>query len=529
MIQRIKRMLGIGKPDPSQGNSLIINIERLERRVALLENGVLEEYTVEREGDQNIVGSIFKGRVKNIEPGLKAMFVDIGLEKNAFLHFWDAIPAALDTGLEEIEREGRPKKQQKKITSKDIPDIYPIGSEIMIQVSKGPIGTKGPRVTTNISLAGRYLVLMPYTEQFGISRKIEDPKERQRLRRIMQKLSVPEGMGIIMRTVAQGTRARHFVRDLAMLMEQWNEVEDRRDRNPAPVCTFQEPGLIERTARDFLTDEIDQVLCDDAAMTDQIREIAGKISRRAKRRIHHLASAPVPVFEKVGIQKQIDEAFSRQVWLPCGGYIVIDETEALISIDVNTGRNRGSKDVDKMILETNVEAAVEVARQLRLRNIGGLVVVDFIDMRHRKDQQAVYKAMKDRLKKDKAKTQVLQISPIGLMEMTRQRLNESLRETMYEPCPYCQGRGRVKTTMTMSVEIQRKLNSVIHKHRETLGDLVVVVNADVLNRFKSEDSKLLVEIERQHSGRLIFRSDPALHRERFVIVDASTDRTIEQG
>jgi len=529
MIQRIKRMLGIGKPDPSQGNSLIINIERLERRVALLEDGVLEEYTVEREGDQNIVGSIFKGRVKNIEPGLKAMFVDIGLEKNAFLHFWDAIPAALDTGLEEIEREGRPKKQQKKITSKDIPDIYPIGSEIMIQVSKGPIGTKGPRVTTNISLAGRYLVLMPYTEQFGISRKIEDPKERQRLRRIMQKLSVPEGMGIIMRTVAQGTRARHFVRDLAMLLEQWSEVEDRRDRNPAPVCTFQEPGLIERTARDFLTDEIDQVLCDDAAMTDTIREIAGKISRRAKRRIHHLASAPVPVFEKVGIQKQIDEAFSRQVWLPCGGYIVIDETEALISIDVNTGRNRGSKDVDKMILETNVEAAVEVARQLRLRNIGGLVVVDFIDMRHRKDQQAVYKAMKDRLKKDKAKTQVLQISPIGLMEMTRQRLNESLRETMYEPCPYCQGRGRVKTTMTMSVEIQRKLNSVIHKHRDTLGDLVVVVNADVLNRFKSEDSKLLVEIERQHSGRLIFRSDPALHRERFVIVDASTDRTIEQG
>ncbi|HEY8961068.1 MAG TPA: Rne/Rng family ribonuclease [Luteolibacter sp.] len=529
MIQRIKRMLGIGKPDPSQGNSLIINIERLERRVALLENGVLEEYTVEREGDQNIVGSIFKGRVKNIEPGLKAMFVDIGLEKNAFLHFWDAIPAALDTGLEEIEREGRPKKQQKKITSKDIPDIYPIGSEIMIQVSKGPIGTKGPRVTTNISLAGRYLVLMPYTEQFGISRKIEDPKERQRLRRIMQKLSVPEGMGIIMRTVAQGTRARHFVRDLAMLLEQWSEVEDKRDRNPAPVCTFQEPGLIERTARDFLTDEIDQVLCDDAAMTDQIREIAGKISRRAKRRIHHLQSAPVPVFEKVGIQKQIDEAFSRQVWLPCGGYIVIDETEALISIDVNTGRNRGSKDVDKMILETNVEAAVEVARQLRLRNIGGLVVVDFIDMRHRKDQQTVYKAMKDRLKKDKAKTQVLQISPIGLMEMTRQRLNESLRETMYEPCPYCQGRGRVKTTMTMSVEIQRKLNSVIHKHRDTLGDLVVVVNADVLNRFKSEDSKLLVEIERQHSGRLIFRSDPSLHRERFVIVDASTDRTIEQG
>ncbi|MCF7667518.1 MAG: Rne/Rng family ribonuclease [Akkermansiaceae bacterium] len=528
MIQHIKRLFGIGKPDPMHGNSLIINVEKLERRVALLEDGVLEEYSVEREGDQNIVGGIFKGRVKNIEPGLKAMFVDIGLDKNAFLHFWDAIPAALDAGLEEIQREGK-KKSAKKITSKDIPDIYPVGSEIVIQVSKGPIGTKGPRVTTNISLAGRYLVLMPFTEQFGISRKIEDPKERARLRKIVQKLSVPEGMGVIMRTVAQGTRARHFVRDLAMLLEQWDEIEARREANPAPACIFQEPGLIERTARDFLTDEVNQVICDDAHTTEAIREIASKISRRAKRRIHHLPTSTQPIFERINIQKQIDEAFSRQVWLPCGGYVVIDETEALISVDVNTGRNRGAKDVDKMILETNIEAAREVARQLRLRNIGGLVVIDFIDMRHRKDQQAVYKAIKDRLKKDKAKTQVLQISPIGLMEMTRQRLTESLRDSMYEPCPYCQGRARVKTPMTMSVEIQRRLNTAIQKHRETVGDIIIVVNSDVLNRFKSEDSKLLVELERSHSGRLIFRSDPSLNRERFFIIDAKTEKNLDQG
>ena len=527
MIQHIKRLLGIGKPDPSRGNSIVVNVERLERRVALLEDGVLEEYTVEREGDQNIVGGIFKGRVKNIEGGLKAMFVDIGLDKNAFLHFWDAIPAALDGGLEEIQREGK-RKQPKKISSKDIPDIYPIGSEIVIQVSKGPIGTKGPRVTTNISMAGRYLVLMPYTEQFGISRKIEDPKERARLRKIVQKLQVPEGMGIIMRTVAQGTRARHFVRDLHMLLEQWDEIEARRANNPAPACIFQEPGLIERTTRDFLTDEIDQVMCDDAETTEMIRNIAGKISRRAKRRVHYMPTTTQPIFERVNIQKQIDEAFSRQVWLKCGGYIVIDETEALIAIDVNTGRNRGSKDVDKMILETNVEAAVEVARQLRLRNIGGLVVIDLIDMRHRKDQQTVYKAIKDRLKRDKAKTQVLQISPVGLMEMTRQRLNESLRDSMYEPCPYCQGRARVKTPMTMSVEIQRRLNTVIQKHRETVGDIIVVVNTDVLNRFKSEDSKLLGELERSHSGRLIFRSDPTLNRERYAIIDAATEKTIDQ-
>ncbi len=528
MIKKIKRLLGIGNTDPLEGNTIIVNVEKLERRVALLENGVLEEYTVEREGDQNIVGGIFKGRVKNIEQGLKAMFVDIGLDKNAFLHFWDAIPAALDAGLEEIEREGT-KKNQKKITSKDIPSIYPIGSEIMIQVSKGPIGTKGPRVTTNISLAGRYLVLMPFTEQFGISRKIDDPQERQRLRKIVQKLSVPEGMGIIMRTVAQGTRARHFVRDLAMLLEQWDKIDQRRANNPAPCCVFQEPGLIEKTARDFLTDEVDQVICDDEQTTELIREIAGKISRRAKRRIRYMSAASQQIFEKVGIQKQIDEAFSRQVWLKCGGYIVIDETEALISVDVNTGRNRGSKDVDKMILQTNIEAAEEVARQLRLRNIGGLVVVDFIDMRHRKDQMAVYKAMKERVKKDKAKTQILQISAIGLMEMTRQRLNESLRDSMYEPCPYCQGRGRVKTPMTMSIEIQRRLNTIIQTHRDQVGDLIVIVNSDVLNRFKKEDAKVLVELERSHAGRLIFRSDPTLNRERFAIVDAATDKTIDQG
>lgn len=529
MLNKIKRALRIGKVDAREGNTIVINSEKLERRVALLENGVLEEYEVEREGDVNIVGSIFKGRVKNIEPGLKAMFVDIGMEKNAFLHFWDAIPAALDNSMEEIHRQGKPKKgRRKKITSKDIPSLYPVNSEIVIQVSKGPIGNKGPRVTTNVSLPGRYLVLTPYSEQFGISRKIEDPQERTRLRRIMQRMAVPEGMGIIMRTVATGQRARHFVRDLAMLLEQWEEVEEIRDGHPAPVCVFEEPDLIERTARDFLTEEIDQVLCDDAETTEDIKKIAEKISRRAKRRVHHVQTQQ-PVFDQMGIQKQIDEAFLRQVWLPCGGYIVIDETEALISIDVNTGRNRGSKDVDKMIFETNIEAAYETARQLRLRNIGGLVVVDFIDMRHRRDQQAVYRAMKDRLRRDRAKTQVLQISAVGLMEMTRQRLNESLRETLLEPCPYCAGRGKVKTTMTMSVEIQRNLNAIITKHRDEIGDVIVVVNPEVLNRFKSEDANILMELERSHTGRLIFRSDPSLHRERYGIIDAQTEKPLAQG
>ena len=221
MIERVKRFLGFSK---QTGNKLIINSEKLERRVALLENGQLEEYSIERQTDRNIVGSIFKGRVKNIEHGLKAMFVDIGFEKNAFLHFWDALPAALDSGIEEVERTNG-KKQQKRITAKDIPSIYPVGSEVLVQVTKGPISTKGPRITTNLSLAGRYLVLMPYSDQSGISRKIESPKERERLRKILKGLDIPEGMGLIVRTVGEGQRERYFVRDLGLLVEQWRAIE----------------------------------------------------------------------------------------------------------------------------------------------------------------------------------------------------------------------------------------------------------------------------------------------------------------
>src|SRR3984885_4361864 len=232
MTERVKRLIGLA---PRQtGNKLIINAEKLERRVALLEGGILEEYSIERETDRNIVGSIFKGRVKNIEHGLKAMFVDIGFEKNAFLHFWDALPAALDSGVEQVERENG-RKEQKRITAKDIPSIYPVGSEVLVQVTKGPISTKGPRVTTNLSLAGRYLVLMPYSDQSGISRKIDDPKERDRLRKILRALDIPAGMGVIMRTVGEGQRARFFVRDLSLLLEQWRSIETAMQEKRAPA------------------------------------------------------------------------------------------------------------------------------------------------------------------------------------------------------------------------------------------------------------------------------------------------------
>src|SRR6201985_2402506 len=292
MIELVKRILGLGSR--KTGNKLVISVEKLERRVAMLEDGQLEEYNVEREQSRNIVGSVYKGRVKNIEMGLKAMFVDIGFEKNAFLHFWDAIPAALDSGIEEIDRPSR--KQRKRITAKDIPNIYPVGSEVIVQVTKGPIGTKGPRVTTNLSFAGRYLVLMPFSDRSGISRKIEDPKERQRLRKILQSLEIPDGIGVIIRTVGEGQRARYFVRDLHFLLDQWAKVEESIKNDRAPSRVFEEPDLVERTVRDFLTEEIDEVVCDDRAALDRMGTLIGDISRRSRNRLPYYDGA-TPIFE----------------------------------------------------------------------------------------------------------------------------------------------------------------------------------------------------------------------------------------
>jgi ribonuclease G len=534
ILDKIRGFLGIKKKGDEK--EIVISCERLEKRVALLEGGRLEEFSIERDSDRQISGSIYKGKVKNLEPGLKAMFVDIGLDKNAFLHYWDAIPAALDPGVEAIERgpgrSGRNgggggnkrKGGQKKITANDIPKIYPPGSDIIVQVTKGPIGTKGPRITTNISLAGRYLVVMPYSEQCGISRKIEDPKERQRLRRILSEMDIPDGIGVIIRTVGEGQKARFFVRDLHVLLDQWRKIADEVETARAPKLLLAEPDLIERTVRDFLTDEVDRIVIDDSDAANRMRELVGVISKRSQRKIRHYAEA-IPIFEKFNVDKQIDTAMRRQVWLPCGGYLVIDETEALVAIDVNTGRNKGGKDQDKTILQTNMEAVEEIARQLRLRNIGGLIVLDLIDMRHQRDQKQVYQSFKELLKRDKAKTHALPISQLGLMEMTRQRVQESISRAVYTECPACKGKGIIKSPETMSVEIQRALTRVMRLH-PGVREVRVMLNANVLDRLKTEDEELLIDLERKFQGRLSFRVAPKFHFEEFKLVNALTEEEL---
>ena len=521
ILDKIRGFLGLKKK--GEEKEIVISCERLEKRVAVLEGGRLEEFSIERDSDKQISGSIYKGKVRNLEPGLKAMFVDIGLDKNAFLHYWDAIPMALDAGVEAIERvsESGKRKQQKKITANDIPRLYPPGSDIIVQVTKGPIGTKGPRITTNISLAGRYLVLMPFSDQCGISRKIEDPKERQRLRRILNELDMPDNMAVIIRTVGEGQKARFFVRDLHVLLEQWKKISGDLETAKAPKLLLPEPDLIERTVRDFLTDEVDRIVVDDIDAVNRMKELVGVISKRSQRKIRHYTEA-VPIFEKFNVDKQIDTAMRRQVWLPCGGYLVIDETEALVAIDVNTGRNKGGKDQDKTILQTNLEAAEEIARQLRLRNIGGLIVLDFIDMRNQRDQKAVLNLFKDHVKRDKARTHILPISQLGLMEMTRQRVQESISRAVYMECPSCKGKGIIKSPETMSVEIQRALTRVMKLH-PGVREVRVVLNADVLDRLKKEDEEILIDLERKFQGRLSFRVNAKFHFEEFKLVNALTD------
>lgn len=521
LIKKVQRLI---RPEKKIHKEVIINAETLETRVAVTEDGKLEEFNIERTTEERLVGSIFKGKVRNLEDGLKAAFVDIGFEKNAFLHYWDIVPNQFDSGVEIVERENQGRRPQRpKITQKDIPRLYSPGADIIVQVTKGPIGTKGPRVTTNLVLPGRFLVLLPNSDQSGISRKIENPEERKRLKKILRELHIPDGMGVIMRTAGEGQQLRYFVRDLAFLIEEWNSVQEKIKKQPMATCVFQEPDLIERTVRDFLTEDVERIVVDNQKAHDRMREIIQKISKRSASKIKLYTEAQ-PVFDRFNVSKQLENTFSRQVHLKSGGYIVIDETEALVAIDVNTGRHKGGKDQEALILKVNLEAAEEICRQLRLRNMGGLIVLDFIDMKSGRDRQQVHSRMRDGLRRDKAKTHILPISQLGLMEMTRQRHSESVRAAVYDDCPYCKGRGKVKSTVTMSVEIQRKLQELLKKRTrdETDFQLRIVVHPTVLERLRTEDEKHLIEMEKRYFGKLSFRADTGMHAEQFKIVNVES-------
>ncbi|MDX2109529.1 MAG: Rne/Rng family ribonuclease [Verrucomicrobiota bacterium] len=531
LLQKIVRAI---RRDDSPYREIIINSEPLEKRVAVLDNGVLEKFDLERLGDDRLVGAIFKGKIQNLEAGLKAAFVDIGLQKNAFLHYWDILPAVADSMVEFV-RDTRSEEQRRKgdkVQLKDIPSLYPVGSDIVVQITKSTIGTKGPRVTTNLSLAGRYIVLMPYAGQCGISKKIEDDRERIRLKEILRKLAVPEGMGIIIRTAGEGKRWAYFVRDLAMLLETWNEIRAKMEASREPTCLYQEPDITERTVRDFLTENIDRVLVDSVEDHKKIEDLVGRISKRSRSKIV-VYKDNIPIFERFNIERQIEQTYQRRVPLPSGGEIVIEETEALTAVDVNTGAHKTKEgDTGSFIVQVNLEAASEIARQIRLRNIGGLIILDFIDMKNPRDRRSVYNRMRDEMDKDKAKNHILPISTLGIMQMTRQRHKESVASGLYTGCPYCSGRGIVKSPRTMSVEIQRRLVSVIRRLRARPGNaekilhLRIYCHPHALERLRHEDEKLLVDIEDLYKVKLAFRADPIYHVENFKILDGETNQEL---
>ena len=502
---------------------IIINAESLETRVAIQEEGKLEDFFIERPSEDRIVGSIFKGRIQNLEDGLQAAFIDIGMKKNAFIHYWDMIPE--DSARLEAEEglERRPTKR-KKFNPGEMARQFPVGSDIVVQVTKGAIGTKGPRVTASLSVPGRYLVMMPGTTLKGVSKKIEDTKERDRLKKVLARLPSPGGNGLIVRTAGAGARKVSFARDVRALAEIWKDVETGIRETPSPCRLYQEPDLIERVVRDSLTDDVDRIVVDSREEYDRIRAVVAKFSRRARGRIQ-LYEGDAPIFEHFDIERQLENAFSRKVWLKGGGYLILDETEALVAVDVNTGRHKGGNSQEESIVQVNLEAAEEVARQLRLRNIGGLVVIDFIDMKQKKHQNSVHRLLKDSLRRDKARTNVLAMSQLGLMEMTRQRQEESVRSATYMNCPYCDGRGKVKSALSMSVDIQRRISEVMRRKKASKDNplpVKVTINPSVLERLRSEDEAILVALEEKLHGHMTFVANPNMHVEEFSVVHATT-------
>ncbi len=540
---------------------VILNCEELETRFALINCGQLEEYQIERNQKDGVqAGSIIIGRIVNLEPSLQAAFVDIGGERNAFLHYWDMLPASYE--MEKVQRQQREKthttktddsgskktsfsdkvrsllkskednsnelrkkityRRKKKISLKDIPELFPPGTEILIQVVKAPIGTKGARVTTNVSLPGRYLVLLPYSENIGMSSKIDNKTERQRLKKILSELDIPEGMGLICRTVSEGRKKVFLKRDLDILLDYWHQVEVKLNDHEVPRVVYEAPNLIEKTIRDFMTEDIDEIIVDDVKsykfLSDNIKKFIG----RTKQQQVKLYNRAKPIFQHYNLKEQILGIYRRTVKLPSGGYLCFDETEALVAIDVNSGANRQHKNQQNTILTTNLESATEIARQLRLRNVGGLVIIDFIDMRSGKDREMINKAMKRLLNNDRAKSKMLPISKLGLMEMTRQREHESIREIVFSPCPYCSGSGKVMSVYSMSVEIQRYLQTLMKKIRSKNNEIRVILHPAVLTRLKEEDASIIEKLELEYGNNLTFRADESLHHDAFQIIDPET-------
>lgn len=472
--------------------------------MAVLENNNLVELYIERPLQSRVVGNLYKGVVANVLPGMQAAFVDIGMDRNAFLYVDDVNP--------EYSEDAPPPSRTA------IEKLLKVGEELMVQVIKEPFGSKGARVTGSVTLPGRYLVLVPGAEYIGVSRRIESNAERDRLRREAEKLK-PEGVGLIVRTVAEGAREEILKQDLDFLSGLWQRVQERYQQKGAPAVVYQDLALTCRIARDYFDDEVRTFLVDNEHEYEKVMEILEYISPHLKPRVI-LYQDPEPIFERYNIEKEINKALDRQVWLKSGGYLVFDETEALSVIDVNTGRYIGRRNLADTILRTNMEAAGEIARQIRLRDIGGIIVVDFIDMAAPEHRQKVLAKLNESIRHDRTKTYVLGLTSLGLVEMTRKKVRQDLAAVLLQDCPHCGGTGRVLTPVVVSTRIERELKKTLPREKEAA--VLVEMHHEVAALIIGAGGSHLKKLEQELGKHIFLRGSEDVHMEKYRIVATGT-------
>ena len=502
---------------------LVINVSPLETRIALLEDKRLAELQVERQENRSIVGNIYKGRVDSIVPGIQAAFIDIGFEKNGFLYVSD-IAGTEGTGDFVIEdgvakfrgAKGRPSRHT------SIENLLKKNQYIMVQVAKDRLGTKGVRLTNFITLPGRYMVLMPTVTQLGVSRKIESDKERERLKTILQSIR-PKGIGLITRTAGEGRKKTDFQGDVKYLTKVWDQVKAKME-NAGPCLLHEDLNPILRVIRDTFTSEVEKLTIDSSAEYERIQffldAYAPTLNKRCK-----LYEDPLPIFDEFNIEPEIEKALRRKVHLKSGGYLCIDQTEALVAIDVNTGKFTGKTRLEETVFRTNLEAAEEIARQVRLRDMGGIIVIDFIDMEVEKNRRELLRVLKEALKPDRAKTTISEISELGMIEMTRKRVKHNLIKALSQPCPYCEGSGMVRSVTTVTFDTLRRLES---RFCRSTRDKSVIVQAhpDVATRLQTENRPQIDDLAKQFQREIVIEPVSDFHIHDTKVLNAKTRKEI---
>ncbi|MBI2559932.1 MAG: Rne/Rng family ribonuclease [Planctomycetes bacterium] len=478
--------------------TMLINVvEPEESRIAIVEDNVLEELYVERTSKGQIVGNIYKGKVINVEPSIEAAFVDIGLKRNGFLHVSDVMP---NIGKTTNRRRRVVTRKKSPGGNGRIQSYLRPGQEVLVQVTKVGIGDKGPTLTTYISLPGRYLVLMPESDHYGISKKIDEEEERKRLKKIIADLHPPKNMGLIVRTAGADQTKKELSKDFHYLSKLWKATLNRSGKVNAPAVIYQESELVIRTIRDIFTADIDEITVDSPVVYEKAKDFLHLIMPKCEKRVK-LYEGSEPLFHKNNIEVEIEKINVKKVPLLCGGSIVIEQTEALVAVDVNSGKYREEKDPEETAFKTNLEASEEIVRQIRLRDLGGVIIIDFIDMREESHNHAVEKVLFDALKRDRARTKVLKMSKFGIIEMTRQRVRASLKDVLYEPCKYCWGTGFLKTAESVSLNVIRKIKAVINYPE--INKIEVVTCPEVAFLLQNQKRKRLAELESAFNKEII--------------------------